>query len=277
MPIPSHPPPVVIITRPRAQAELLAAHLHQQGFSSFIFPLLEIQPLPNNNRLHRALAKLEQFSLAIFISPTAIDIALKAYDTITSAPWPLPIAVLGPGSITSLEKNGINTQQHRIISPATSLQSHHDQFDSEALLLALEKNGFNRRQLQGQRILLLRGQGGRKLLIDRLRDAGAHLTIIEMYRRCSPTPSQDTLLALKKVLSAPHCWLLTSVEAIKHLQHMRSSQPWLTLDTALVCHARIAKAAHQAGFTQQISVNISDHSLIDALENLPFAPTQQTP
>ena len=277
MPTSSLPSPVVIITRPRAQAELLAAHLRQHGLSSFIFPLLEIQPLPNNNRLHQALAKLEQFSLAIFISPTAIDIALKAYNTITSAPWPIPIAVLGRGSIISLERNGINTQQHRVISPLTNPQSNHDQFDSEALLLALERNGFNRRQLQGQHILLLRGQGGRKLLIDRLREAGAHPTIIEMYRRCSPTPSQGALLALKKVLSAPHCWLLTSVEAIRHLQQMRLSQPWLTLDAAVVCHARIAKAAHQAGFTQQINVNISDNSLIDALQNLPFAPTQHIP
>ncbi len=270
MPIPSLHPPVVIITRPRAQAELLAARLHQHGFASFIFPLLEIQPLPNNKRLHQALAKLEQFSLAIFISPTAIDIALKTYATNTSEPWPIPIAVLGPGSIASLEKNGINTQQHPIISPKID----HDQFDSEALLLALEKNGFNHSQLHGKRILLLRGHGGRKLLIDRLREAGAHLTVIEMYHRGPPSPTQETWQALEKVLSTPHCWLLTSVEAIKHLQQIRISRPWLMLHIALVCHPRIAKAAHQAGFTQQINVNINSNSLIDALQHLHFATTQ---
>lgn len=272
MSTPSRHSPVVIITRPRAQAELLAAQLHQHQLSSFIFPLLEIQPLSDNNSLHQALAKLEQFSLAIFISPTATDIALKTYYATTTTPWPIPIAVLGPGSIASLERNGINTKQHQIISPATDPHNNDDQFDSEALLLALEKNGLNHSQLHGKRILLLRGHGGRKLLIDQLRQAGAQLTVVEMYRRCSPTPSQDTWQALKKVLAAPHCWLLTSVEAIKNLQEMRLSQPSLTLDTALVCHSRIAKAAHQAGFAQQISIN--SNSLIDALQHLRFAGTQ---
>lgn len=277
MSTPSRHSPVVIITRPRAQGELLAAELHRHQLSSFIFPLLEIQPLSDSNALHQALAKLEQFSLAIFISPTVIDIALKTYYTTTTTPWPIPIAVLGPGSIATLEKNGINTKQHQIISPAVDPHNNDGQFDSEALLLALEKNGLNHSQLHGKRILLLRGHGGRKLLIEQLHQAGAHLTVVEMYRRCPPTPSQDTWQALQKTLTAPHCWLLTSVEAIKNLQEMHLSQPWLTLNTALVCHPRIAKAAHQAGFAQQISVNISDNSLIDTLQHLRFVSTRHNP
>lgn len=262
--------PTLIITRPRAQAEPLAERLRVQGIDSLVFPLLEIRPFTEQHDLKFAFQELAEFSLAIFVSPNAIEIALNAYAAMTSAIWPTPIAVLGPGSIKALERHGINSKNTRIISPVNLLHAKQDvieqsaghYFDSEKLLEALTDAGLDLQTLHGKRVLLIRGMGGRELLAQTLRQAGVELTIVEIYQRCMPVPNAILWTELKKVIRSPHIWLLTSAEAAQNLSALRQAQSWLPLTSTLVTHPRIAEIAGKIGFSK---ISLVDNLDLDDL------------
>ena len=77
--------PLVVITRPQAQAHELAARVTALGRQIALFPLLDIQPLSDAAPLKLALSTLERYALVAFVSPNAIDAALAA-----RRDWPLP-------------------------------------------------------------------------------------------------------------------------------------------------------------------------------------------
>lgn len=262
--------PTLIITRPRLQAKPLAERLRVQGINSLIFPLLEIRPFTEQQDLKLAFQDLEKFSLVIFVSPNAIEIAFNVYKEMTSAIWPTPIAVLGPGSIKALNRHGINSKNTRIISPVNLLHTKQDvieqsvgyYFDSEKLLEALIDTGLDLQTLRGKRVLLIRGMGGRELLAQTLRQAGVDLTIVEIYQRCMPVPNAILWTELKKVIRSPHIWLLTSAEAVKNLSTLRQAQSWLPLTSTLVTHPRIAEIAGKIGFSK---ISLVDNLDLDDL------------
>ncbi len=72
----SAPLPPVVITRPRAQAGPLTQRVTELGRTAIVFPLLEIQPLPDPAPLRAALQDLSAYALVVFVSPNAIDAAL---------------------------------------------------------------------------------------------------------------------------------------------------------------------------------------------------------
>ncbi|WP_434172600.1 uroporphyrinogen-III synthase, partial [Streptococcus pyogenes] len=57
-------------------------------------------------------------------------------------------------------------------------------FDSEALWAQLDPAA-----LAGKPVLIIRGNGGRDWLGDRLREAGAQVEAVEAYQRTLPEPS----------------------------------------------------------------------------------------
>jgi uroporphyrinogen-III synthase len=99
-------PGAVVITRPRAQAQPLAARVEALGRKAELLPLLEIAPLPDPAPLLAALARLHQYALVAFVSPNAID---AAFAHIPQWPAGVTLAVLGEGSRAALAAHGIPT------------------------------------------------------------------------------------------------------------------------------------------------------------------------
>lgn len=265
-------PPLLIITRPRLQAEALALRLQIHQIHSFIFPLLEIQPTPDQSSLHQAFAHLDQFSLTIFISPTAIDLALSAYQQMTgplspslaTQGWPTPIAVMGHGSVTALAKWGITSTNTQIISPSIDAES----FDSEELLRTLAQSNFNFSTGRQPEILMIQGHQGRELLKDHFHQIGCRVSIVPLYQRAMPQPDPAMWDTLAQHLHRPHCWLLTSSEAVRNLIAMQAAHTCLkNLLLALVPHPRIAQAATQAGFRKLIQIKVDDDNLLYTLRH----------
>jgi uroporphyrinogen-III synthase len=159
----------IVVTRPQAQAAPLAEAIAAAGGTPLVFPLLEISPAADPRPLAAAAERLADYALAVFISPNAVDYALP--DLLAHGPWPAALtpAAVGQGTVKALAAHGIAG----CVAPT-------ERFDSEALL---ELPALAARQVAGKRVAIFRGDGGRELLADTLRQRGATVDCIPCYRR----------------------------------------------------------------------------------------------
>jgi uroporphyrinogen-III synthase len=117
-------------------------------------------------------------------------------------------------------------------------------FDSESLL-ALEPL----QHVSGKRIVIFRGNGGRELLADTLRQRGARVDYAEVYRRGPPPPPADT-----EWLQKTDIITLTSSEALHNLVTMTpaTARDALYDKPLVVISERSAQLARQLGFRQSV-------------------------
>lgn len=212
----------ILVTRPRELARGLAALIAQAGGEPVLYPAIEIRDPEDAGAARAALARLEAFDLAVFVSPSAVRKALE----LRGAPWPARVraAALGAGTRRELEARGVRM----IIAPE-------DGADSEALLAlpALQ-------QVAGARVLILRGAGGRELLGETLAARGARVSVLECYRRVRPASAAAPAGTLDAVC-ANSGETLENLAALLGLARLR--------DTALfVPHERVAQLAREMGF-----------------------------
>ncbi len=229
------------ITRPEAQAGYLAASLSKHGAQSHTLPLLTISPPNPAQELQNALAQLEQFDLAIFISPSALDQVMLA----RSKPWPshLPVAVIGPGSAERAAQLGM---QH-IICPA-------QQFDGEGLLATLGEQ-------TGKKIVLFRGNGGRDILPAGLIAAGASVQLVTAYQRT--VAALDRSEIEQQLALGCDGIIISSSEAAQHLLNWAGEQAQLKLQCRLyfVPHPRIAAALKAHGAQHIVLTEAGDDGI----------------
>ncbi|SOZ13931.1 BIFUNCTIONAL: UROPORPHYRIN-III C-METHYLTRANSFERASE AND UROPORPHYRINOGEN-III SYNTHASE TRANSMEMBRANE PROTEIN [Cupriavidus taiwanensis] len=262
------PRPTVVVTRPAGQSRQLTEALQGAGLDVLSFPLLAIGPAADDAPLRAALARLETFALVVFVSPNAIAFALDTLAGVQGAAvarWParVAVAVVGPASVAALAERGIVAPAYRVIAPAGANANgagHDDtvpdaealRFDSEALWAQLDPAA-----LAGKPVLIIRGNGGRDWLGDRLREAGAQVEAVEAYQRTLPEPTAMQWQAVRDNLrpgAAPHVWLLTSSEAVRNLdvlarQHLSPQEDASLRQVQCIApHARIAEQALALGF-----------------------------
>ncbi len=242
----------VVITRPAGQSDALAAQLAAAGVATLDFPLIDIAPADDTGPLHAALATLERYALVVFVSPNAVDYAFSEYKAI----WPhaLPVGVVGPGSVAALARHGVEAPAYKIISPAAAPEDDTARFDSEALFAELDA-AMNVATLEGKRVLIVRGDGGREWLAERLREAGVEVETVAAYRRLVPEPSVAAWQRVHALLAGePHAWLLTSSEGVRNLdelarEHLNAGEiAQLKRATLVTPHPRIAQTARGLGF-----------------------------
>src|SRR6185503_6341767 len=94
----------VVITRPRAAADVLAAALEREGARAFVFPALAIEPLPPSAALDAALDALETTDLAIFVSANAVEMGLAAARA--RGHRPARVAAVGEATAQVLRNSG---------------------------------------------------------------------------------------------------------------------------------------------------------------------------
>lgn len=252
----------VVITRPRQQAAPLARAVAALGREAVLLPLLEISPLPDagQDALRRVLADLASYALVAFVSPNAIDAAFAQI-----AHWPagVDIAVVGEGSRAALAKHGVDAGSVRIHCPKDPAHS-----DSEHLLQALDTAG-----LTGRRVLVVRGEGGRELLPEALRGAGATVETVAAYRRAVPALTPELAARLGGLLAGPNDWIITSSEALRGLvalvERLASNDlpSRLRQQRLFVPHPRILDTARALGFERLVLSGSGDERLIAALQS----------
>ena len=144
----------VLVTRPARQAAGLVAQLAALGAKPIVFPAIVILPPADPAPLARAHAALGTYDAAIFVSANAAEYGAPGR-------WPAHVVAYatGPGSAAALVAVGVSN----VRIPDTT-------FDSDGLLALPDLAN-----LQGKRIAIFRGEGGRDRLGEALRARGAHV------------------------------------------------------------------------------------------------------
>ena len=226
----------ILVTRPRAQAARLARLIEQAAGQTLLFPAIEIEDVPPP----AALSRLHEFDLAIFVSPTAVA---KALPQVRAWPVALRVAAVGAGTRRALEQHGVA----HVISPATGA-------DSEALLATRELG-----DVAGQRIAILRGDGGRALLGDTFVERGAKVEYVTCYRRLVPKPPA-------------HPWKAGDLDAVTVSSSQGLENLFAVLDPGMlrstplfVPHARIAERARALAVREVVLGGHSDDEMLERL------------
>jgi uroporphyrinogen-III synthase len=246
----------VLVTRPAGQASHLAEALVAAGATPVLFPVLAIAPLPDVRPLVEQIIALDQYHFAVFVSPNAVSMGLK--EVLARRTWPpgLRVATVGHSSEAALQAHDLGGQEKQVLCPQ-------GRFDSEALLELPELQAVT-----GRRIIIFRGDGGRELLAETLRERGASVEYVTCYRRYCPDADPAPLLE-PIARGAVDGLLLTSSEGVRNLESMLGADGLAALRgvTVFATHPRIVAQAHAAGFAKVVETPAGDDGLMQALES----------
>ncbi|HJW01771.1 MAG TPA: uroporphyrinogen-III synthase [Azospira sp.] len=241
----------IVVTRPRAQAASLAQAIAAAGGTPLIYPLLEIDAA-DLGPLQAVAPHLADYAIVFCVSPNAVEHALPTL--LAAGPWP---AATRPASV------GLGTEKAYARFGLTQVIAPRERFDSEALL---ELPEFQAEAVNGKKVLILRGDGGRELVRDTLEARGATVDVLTCYHRRPPAQGPAPLL---DAWAAGRLDALTvsSSEALRYLWDLLDAQGRgrLAATPVFVPHARIADAARGLGLAQVVLTPPADAGLIAGL------------
>lgn len=241
----------ILVTRPSAQAGTLAQLIEAQGGEPALFPLLAIGPADDALPLQQAIERLDDYSIAVFISPNAVEYSLP--NILSERPWPatLQVAAIGPGTAVQLAARGFD----HVVVPM-------ERFDSDALLAL---SAFQTGCMAGKKVLILRGNGGREVLAETLLKRGAQVDCVTCYHRSSPADAEP----LRSWLHTGQLDALTisSSEGLRNLMNLLNANDRERLRKLplFVPHQRIAEVAAELGLQRIILTRPADAGIIEAL------------
>lgn len=189
----------VLVTRPAHQVGALVAVIEGAGGEAIRFPVIRIIGR-NPDVIAQEFASLPRPDIAIFVSPNAVDHGLAAVRASAAS-----IAAIGPTTRAAIETAG-----------ADVAITSDDGFDSESLLAhpALENVG-------DRSVVIVRGESGRELLAETLRNRGAEVHYLSTYRReiRRAPPDEISLLDENWRSNGIDCVTVMSVETLENLLH----------------------------------------------------------
>ncbi|HFE36943.1 MAG TPA: uroporphyrinogen-III synthase, partial [Gammaproteobacteria bacterium] len=93
----------ILVTRPAHQAEPLCRLISQHGGNPIRFPVLEIIDIGDNPHFSNQIQRLNEFDIAIFISPNAAEKAITRIKSVSKWPNHIKIAAVGKSSAKALD------------------------------------------------------------------------------------------------------------------------------------------------------------------------------
>lgn len=254
----------ILTTRPEAFAERLVLPLQQAGYQVVNQPLLALQPLELKPQQQQWLLDLDNFQRVVVVSPSAVVLLLEHLENYWPQ-WPVGIAwyTVGQGSQLSLAQAGIQASYPTTGDTSEDLLQHQDL-----------------QQLKGEKVLLVKGLGGRDLLKDTLSARGARVSVLHLYARVLPqldkSAQYELLHGEQEVLvvtsgDALHNYVqLVKAEFTQQQQLTQAlSRRWL-----IVPSARVAQQAQALGFTRVVSsAGAGAAAIVTAIQKLPNLPS----
>jgi uroporphyrinogen-III synthase len=267
----------VVITRPEAQAAAWAEQLQVLGFTCARLNLLEISAVAEEDKIRAIKNKILDFDLyqkVIFVSQNAVDYGMGWLEDY----WPqLPIGIdyfaVGATTAKKLASYGVEVQDLAV--SASGGMTSEDLLSAEHL-----------QNVDGEKILIFRGCGGRGHLAEELRKRGAWVDYCELYERGLPVTAREQLLQLISSREAADRQIILSLHSGESLQNLvavfaqltsaerTTARAWVHNNVLLVPSQRIVEAAQAAGFKRIICAeNATDNAMTVAL--LDYCRTQE--
>ncbi len=169
----------MLVTRAAEQADELCSLLVDAGFHAEAVPVMRLDPLLSTAQLDRLAAATPEYDVVVFTSANAASMLLSR-----AGPPAATIAfAIGPGTAAAARRHG------------WSVRPLPEQFVAESLAELISSE-----DLTGRRVLLPRAAGARPLLPERLRQLGARVDVVELYRM---VPEQGSAPKLRQALADP--------------------------------------------------------------------------
>lgn len=241
----------VLVTRPAHQAENLSRLIQGRGGEAVRFPVLDIVARDNIEEVQYALKNLDKFQWVVFISPNAVNFALKANNGKIDRLKTVRFAAVGRATAQALEAAGLTVD----VVPEQG-------YTSEALLAMPQMQ-----QVKGQACLIVRGEGGREELANTLRSRGAVVQYLEVYKRTIPSIDSSQVVQLL----AQHrldVITVTSGEALQNLLIMlgENNHQLLLPIPIVVVSDRIRQLAAGMGFKRiAVTENPADTAILETV------------
>lgn len=253
----------VFSTRPAHQQLPWQAALADVGVQLEAVPLMEIVPVETPQQqetIKQQILRLDEFSCCIFVSQNAVQHAFTWIDQYWPQ-FPLACRMLCIGSKTQAVAEQQFSQAYSAGLDIVGLSEKTD-MTTESLLAS----GYLG-DVDGKKILIFRGVGGRNTLAESLTEQGASVEYCELYDRVLP-PSAAGALAKAKVNSEEDLITLFSGETLQNLHSLIEGRvdQWSRV-RLLVPSQRVADIAQKLGYTRVITAaNASETQMWNTLQ-----------
>ena len=220
-----------------------------------MLPSLVIAPPADDSALSSALARLDTFDFAFFVSANAAEAVV-----VRNPRWPQTLVALavGPTTADALISGGIDN----VVMP----QHRHDSEGVLALAQLQRESG-----IAGKRVAIFRGQSdrggdGRELFRTTLESRGAIVETIACYRRMRPTIDPTPVLDAWRA-GRIDAVIATSAEVLDNFLDLvgDAGRALLAATPLFVPHPRIAAHAKQRALPNVVVTDPTDAGIIAGL------------
>lgn len=241
----------ILITRTISQAPVMSRSLRELGAEPIELPAIDIIPNPFPEQTERAVKELPDYDWVIFTSTNGVDVFIDSlrqngYDA----------RHFGSAKVAAIGNATAERLRRAMIQP----DFVPDEFVAEAVL-----DGLLTRGIDGARVLIPRAEVARTTLPDGLRERGATVDVVPVYRTIPGTP--DPAVIDRIDAGEIDIVTFTSSSTVTNLIDMLDGNPSRLSSAIIACIGPITEAtARQHGL--DVSITADEYSipgLINAL------------
>ena len=257
-------PQIVINTRPIARAAPLTQYLQAAGLSVVEIPMLTLRQRPTTDEdralMHAWLAG--EYKALVIVSPTAASLGLKVWQSLVHNDYddssdtktenkaadrvhkalvaPSPLIAVGQATAAALNQAKIDAANYQVRQPEVA--------NNEGMLAMPEIE----RLQSGDKLLIWRGLGGRRLLVDTLQARGVHIDSIAWYERSMPTEAMAQYQQWQQDFYSYHKIAQTTKKPIVVVSSGAAFEHW----TTIVADAKTVASEHNSHVTSATAINL---------------------
>jgi len=247
----------VLITRPSNQVESMRRAIESEGAKVLSLPLIEIKALNDAQAiqdLKDKILQLDSYQALIFVSNNAVSFGGEVINNYWPQ-FPLGVDAIAVGPTTA--EAASEQFACEVTQPSNGMTSED--------ILCLPQL----QDVSGQKIGIVRGQGGRELLADTLRERGAIVDYLEAYSR-SPIDYTSADFCNRLFEAGVNVLTVSSGESLDRLTHLLAGNGKMLQQLMLVVPSeRVGRQAENSGYQQVHNASGADPlSFVSALGEL---------
>lgn len=239
----------ILVTRPSPAGEQLVNRLRACGKSAWHLPLIDFTPGNDLPNLSQCLGELSSCDLLFIVSTHAINYA-HYWLMRQGISWPSKLHYFAIGRSTGIRLHGLSGLP---VSYPDMGETSEDLLRMPALT-----------RIYGKHALILRGNSGRELLDQTLRQRGVQTTYCECYRRSLIQYDGEEQGQRMQTLGIDTL-VITSSEMLQQFYTLMPEyyrRVWLTQCRLMVVSERLAMLARQLGWTDIVVANAANNDAL---------------